>query len=95
MPANVISDEEAEVTAAEEMPFFLLSPQERQRQLTAIATAAQARLEQARQNPPEWVRNLRPATLTDDGTNGLHRLVGAWPGDESDVEIEEALARLS
>ena len=37
--------------------------------------------------PPEWVRALTPRDPSTDGTNGLHRAVGQWPGDETEEEL--------
>ena len=37
--------------------------------------------------PPEWVRTLAPRNPPTDGTNGLHRAVGKWPGDETETEL--------
>ena len=44
---------------------------------------------------PEWLTKIEPENPPTDGTNGMHRLVGQWPGDETDEEIEAALERLS
>ena len=35
----------------------------------------------------DWVRALKPACPATDGTNGLHRIVGKWPGDETEEEL--------
>jgi hypothetical protein len=45
-------------------------------------------------SPPAWVAAIQPLNPPTDGTNGLHRLVGSWPGDEPDEVVEEALRRL-
>ena len=45
--------------------------------------------------PPGWLEATAPENPPTDGTNGLHRLVGRWPGKESDEEIAAALERLS
>jgi hypothetical protein len=45
--------------------------------------------------PPAWLDRLPPVESPVDGTNGLNRVVGQWPGDETDEEIEAALERLS
>jgi len=44
--------------------------------------------------PPDWVVALQPENPPTDGTNGFHRLVGTWPGDETDEEIDAALQHL-
>ena len=44
--------------------------------------------------PPAWVRE-RAAQKKDDGTNGMHRVWGAWPGDETDEQVRDALKALS
>jgi len=45
--------------------------------------------------PPAWLTQIEPENPPTDGTNGLHCIVGQWPGDETDEEIEAALERLS
>ena len=45
--------------------------------------------------PPAWLADIKPRNPPTDGTNGLHRVIGAWPGDETDEEIQEMLERLS
>ncbi len=44
---------------------------------------------------PDWVNALQPLDPPTDGTNGLHRLVGMWPGDETDEEIERLLKEMN
>ncbi|MES2460618.1 MAG: hypothetical protein V4671_08530 [Armatimonadota bacterium] len=46
-------------------------------------------------SPPDWLTAIQPANPAADGTNGLHRAAGNWPGDESDEEVNAALERLS
>jgi hypothetical protein len=94
MPVEILSGK-SELVPADENPFWLRTEEERQRELAEIVAAAQARLRQAQQNPPEWLSDLHPATPSEDGSNGLHRLVGSWPGEETDEEIAAALERLS
>ena len=45
--------------------------------------------------PPTWLQQQSPLNPPDDNTNGLHRVIGQWPGEESDEEIDAALERLS
>ena len=37
--------------------------------------------------PPDWVLALTTRNLPNDGTNGLHRVIGKWPGDETEEEL--------
>jgi hypothetical protein len=48
-----------------------------------------------RPEPPAWLAGLHPENPPGNATNGLNRVVGQWPGDETDEEIEAALERLS
>lgn len=43
---------------------------------------------------PAWVAELKPQNPPTDGTNGLHRAIGAWPGDETEEELLAAEKRL-
>lgn len=79
----------------DETPLDNLSPLERERILEDVAAVAQARLRQNRENPPLWLRDIHPASPPTDTSNGLDRLLGTWPGDESDETIEQALDQLS
>jgi hypothetical protein len=45
--------------------------------------------------PPAWLNEIQSENPPTDGTNGLHRVVGKWPGNETDEEIRIALERLS
>ena len=36
---------------------------------------------------PDWVLALKPRNPATDGTNGLHRVIGKWPGDETEEEL--------
>ena len=45
--------------------------------------------------PPAWLADIQPLNPPTDSTNGMHRVIGAWPGDETDDEIREALAEIS
>jgi hypothetical protein len=45
--------------------------------------------------PPAWIADIQPANPPSDGTNGLHRIVGRWPGDETAEEIDALLEHLS
>ncbi len=38
-------------------------------------------------SPPDWVLALKPRNPATDGTNGLHRVIGQWPGDETEEEL--------
>ena len=37
--------------------------------------------------PPAWLADLKPANPPTDGTNGMHRVFGKWPGDETEEEL--------
>ncbi len=46
-------------------------------------------------NAPQRLADLKPRIPTPPGANWLESIRGQWPGDESDEEIESALARMS
>lgn len=45
--------------------------------------------------PPAWVWELASQKPSTDGTNGMHRVWGAWPGNETDAQVNAALGELS
>ena len=45
--------------------------------------------------PPAWLADLKPANPPAHGTNGMDRVFGKWPGDETDQQIQSALDELS
>jgi hypothetical protein len=77
------------------LPLDELPSGPRTRALSEVAATARVRLQRDRLNPPEWLLAVQPGTPPTDGTNGLNRLLGTWPGDESDEEIAEALRQVS
>lgn len=38
-------------------------------------------------SPPAWLADLEPRNPAGDGTNGLHRIFGKWPGDETEEDL--------
>ena len=42
---------------------------------------------------PEWVGQLTPRIPPPPGESALARLVGAWPGDETDAALQAERAR--
>ena len=82
--------------------FYLAVVPDGQARLTEILAkfAVLARLTREEEmsrptGPPAWLADIQPANRATDGTNGLHRAAGIWPGDESDEKVREALKRLS
>ncbi|MBI3910863.1 MAG: hypothetical protein HY320_08005 [Armatimonadetes bacterium] len=45
--------------------------------------------------PPQSLADLKPRIPPPPGKSWLEGVIGQWPGDESDEEIERALAELS
>jgi hypothetical protein len=45
--------------------------------------------------PPQTVEEIQPRIPSPPGTSWLAQVVGQWPGEESDEEIDEALSRIS
>lgn len=46
-------------------------------------------------SPPAWLAQIVPENPPADGSNGLHRGIGQWPGTETETQILDALERLS
>lgn len=44
---------------------------------------------------PKSLSELKPRIPSPPGSNGLAQIVGQWPGDETDEEIDRALEELS
>lgn len=44
-----------------------------------------------RPEPPGWLATIQPRNPANDGTNGLHRIVGALEISESDAELVQLL----
>lgn len=44
-----------------------------------------------RPEPPAWLAKIQPRNPANDGTNGLHRIVGALEIPESDAELVQLL----
>jgi hypothetical protein len=45
--------------------------------------------------PPQSLADLKPRIPTPPGKSWLEAVVGQWPGDESDEEIERILEEMS
>ena len=45
--------------------------------------------------PPQSLADLKPRIPTSPGKSWLEAIVGQWPGDESDEEIERILKEMS
>src|SRR5207248_9319524 len=45
--------------------------------------------------PPQSLADLKPRIPTPPGKSWLEAIVGQWPGDESDEEIERILKEIS
>lgn len=55
-----------------------------------------AALEALKDRPrPKSLSDLKPRIPSPPGTNGLAQIVGQWPGDETDEEVERALEEMS
>lgn len=62
--------------------------------LDPAALAAEARRTRPTE-PPAWVRALKPRNPPTDGTNGMHRVIGALDIPGTDEEIAAILEELS
>jgi hypothetical protein len=45
--------------------------------------------------PPRALADLKPRIPSPPGSNGLEQVIGQWPGEETDEEIQTALDAIS
>jgi hypothetical protein len=45
--------------------------------------------------PPQTLADLKPRIPPPAGSSGLDQVIGRWPGDETDDEIQAALEAIS
>ena len=60
-----------------------------------LATPADAIWEQLPKPRPHSLADLQPRIPPPPGSNGMAQIIGQWPGDETDEQIQAALDELS
>ena len=88
-----VEDENAQ-TDAEDRPMSMMDPEEKARFLAALVEPYRPTPERVAEKQARFA-HLRPANPPTDGTNGMHRVFGHWPGDETDEQVAAALEKLS
>ncbi len=81
-------------TDEEDRPMSTMDPEEKARFLAALIEPYRPTPERVAEKQARFA-HLRPANPPTDGTNGMHRVFGHWPGDETDEQVADALEKLS
>jgi hypothetical protein len=87
-PAIVEQLREAATRAGQDIDEYLKSLVEDRLRLLALEALKERK-------PPQTLAELKPRIPPPPGSNGLDQIIGRWPGDESDAEIDAALEELS
>lgn len=70
-------------------------PAEYLKSLVEGQVALQALQALKNRKPPQTLADLQPRIPPPAGTSGLDQVIGHWPGDETDDEIQAALDAIS
>ena len=81
-------------TDAQDRPMSRMDPEEKARFLATLVEPYRPTPERVAEKQARFA-HLRRANPPTDGTNGMHRVFGHWPGDETDEQVAAALEKLS